>query len=232
MKSVPRDDEPVAVARSTKPGSLSKLLSLQEPFGLERALTGMSLPQLSIDGTAIALSMTTPEVFTEVFDRHFRDVHRYLARRVGSDRADDLAAQTFTLAFAHRGRYRDDLGTARPWLLGIATNLLRADQRVEQRRLELIARLPRPEVSVTAASSLGFDPELTAALGALDRDQRDALLLHVWGELSYPEVADVLEIPVGTVRSRISRAYTRLRSVLGNPQSDSTDDVSERNANG
>lgn len=85
--------------------------------------------RLSPDGTAIAKSQHNPEAFTEVFDRHFAFVHRYVARRIGRDRADDLASQTFTVAFAHRGRYRDDLGTARPWLLGIATNLMRAEYR-------------------------------------------------------------------------------------------------------
>ena len=80
----------------------------------------------SDDGVAIARSLHDPEAFAEVFDRHFAFVHRYIARRARRDRADDLAAQTFTVAFSHRGRYRDDLGTARPWLLGIATNLLRA----------------------------------------------------------------------------------------------------------
>src|SRR6516225_6531694 len=95
----------------------------------------------SVDGAAIARSLVAPEAFTAVFDRHYVAVHRYLARRIGRDQADDLASQTFMLAFAHRGRYRDELGTARPWLLGIATNLLRADRRAEQRRLAMLQAL-------------------------------------------------------------------------------------------
>src|SRR5579863_9891240 len=100
-----------------------------------------STSRISDDGVAIARSLHDPEAFAAVFDRHFAFVHRYISRRAGRDRADDLAAQTFTVAFTHRGRYRDDLGTARPWLLGIATNLLRAAHRGEQRTASIVERL-------------------------------------------------------------------------------------------
>jgi RNA polymerase sigma-70 factor (ECF subfamily) len=172
----------------------------------------------SADGAAIARSLEAAEAFAMVFDRHFVAVHRYLARRVGRDQADDLASQTFLLAFAHRGRYRDDLGTARPWLLGIATNLVRADRRAEQRRLATLQALgSQPaDTSATANGQPGVtvDPEVAAAVAGLDPPQRDALLLHVWGELSYAEVAVALDLPVGTVRSRISRACAALRENL------------------
>lgn len=180
--------------------------------------------RLSPDGAAIARSLRDPEAFTEVFDRHFSAVHRYLARRAGADRADDIAAQTFTVAFAHRGRYRDDLGTARPWLFGIATNLLRADRRAGTRVASLIERLG----SEVSASSSGADPadaraaseddgRLRTALAKLPPDQCEALLLHVWGELSYAEIAAALDLPIGTVRSRISRACAALRTELETP---------------
>lgn len=178
--------------------------------------------QLSDDGAAIARSLKHPESFTEVFDRHFGPVHRYIARRAGRDAADDLAAQTFTLAFAHRGRYRDDLGTARPWLFGIASNLLRAEYRSDQRREATVLRL-QSEAKVSSSRSAltdasadrdGDDKRLDDALSGLEPGQREALLLHVWGELSYPEVATALEVPVGTVRSRISRACAALRAEL------------------
>jgi RNA polymerase sigma-70 factor (ECF subfamily) len=177
-------------------------------------------PRLSQDGRTIATSLNRPEAFTDVFDRHFAAVHRYLARRAGPDIADDLAAQTFTLAFAHRGRYRDDLGTARPWLLGIATNLLRAGQRSARREQAIVARLAHdPWLSATAATTVIPEPDgaLSSALARLDSNQRDALLLHVWGELGYAEIAACLEIPLGTVRSRISRACAALRRDLEEP---------------
>jgi RNA polymerase sigma factor (sigma-70 family) len=174
-------------------------------------------PRLSRDGATIARSLSTPEAFADVFDAHFGAVHRYLSRRAGADAADDLAAQTFTVAFAHRGRYRDDLGTARPWLLGIATNLLRERARRERRHLETVDRLHREQVSSVAA---GDDGRLAGALTMLGSDQRDALLLHAVGELTYAEVAAALEIPIGTVRSRISRACAALRLELEPPTVD------------
>lgn len=78
---------------------------------------------LSVDGMAIEHALSRPEAFTEVFDRYFAGVHHYVARRAGRDRADDLASQTFLVAFERRCGYRDRFGSARPWLLGIATNL-------------------------------------------------------------------------------------------------------------
>jgi RNA polymerase sigma-70 factor (ECF subfamily) len=179
---------------------------------------------LSDDGTAIARSLHDPEAFAEVFDRHFGFVHRYIARRAGRDRADDLAAQTFTVAFSHRGRYRDDLGTARPWLLGIATNLLRASARGDQRVASLVERLgseaqsSSSEASPAGASSASEDDDrLGIALAKLQPEQREPLLLHALGELSYLEIAEALAIPVGTVRSRISRACAALRAELDSP---------------
>ena len=181
--------------------------------------------RLSEDGTAIARSLHQPEAFANVFDRHYAFVHRYVARRAGRDRADDVASQTFTVAFAHRGRYRDDLGTARPWLLGIATNLLRAQYRGDVRVASIVERLGSeavvaPRSALTSATAdREDDNRLTNALAQLDSGQRDALLLHALGELSYAEIAAALEIPIGTVRSRISRACAALRTELEPPAS-------------
>jgi RNA polymerase sigma factor (sigma-70 family) len=180
--------------------------------------------RVSDDGASIARSLHDPEAFAEVFDRHFAFVHRYIARRAGRDRADDLAAQVFTVAFSHRGRYRDDLGTARPWLLGIATNLMRAAARGDQRVASIVERLGGEAVMSSfssaladATAELNDDNRLANALAQLDSGQRDALLLHALGELTYLEIAQTLAIPVGTVRSRISRACAALRAELDPP---------------
>jgi RNA polymerase sigma-70 factor (ECF subfamily) len=180
--------------------------------------------RVSDDAAAIARSLHYPEAFAEVFDRHYAFVHRYIARRAGRERADDLASQTFTVAFSHRGRYRDDLGTARPWLLGIATNLMRADHRSDQRVAAIVEKLGSEAVVSSfsstladASADLNDDNRLTNALADLDSGQRDALLLHALGELSYAEIASALEIPIGTVRSRISRACAALRTELEPP---------------
>jgi RNA polymerase sigma factor (sigma-70 family) len=154
-----------------------------------------------------------PDAFTAIFDRHFDAVYRYLARRTDRARAEDLAASTFTVAFERRERFRPEAASARPWLLGIATNLLRNEWRAERRGLDLVARLSG---GLGAREGEGAEAtnELAALLAQLDADQRDVLLLHAWEELSYEEIASALGIPIGTVRSRLSRARARLREGL------------------
>lgn len=167
------------------------------------------------DAAVIAASLERPDAFAAIFDRHYRDVHRYLARRVGTELADDLAASTFTIAFEQRRRFRTEAELARPWLFGIATNLIRAHRRAEQRLLDTLAGLGS-QLAVGAGEA-GESPHgqvLAVALAELPRDQRDVLLLHAWAELSYEEIADTLGIPLGTVRSRLSRARGHLRARL------------------
>ena len=77
------------------------------------------------DAQAIGASLADPEAFAVLFDRHFDAIHGYAQRRVGPDLADEIAAETFTRAFDRRRRYDSSRDDARPWLLGIATNLLR-----------------------------------------------------------------------------------------------------------
>jgi RNA polymerase sigma factor (sigma-70 family) len=175
-----------------------------------RTLQGRSLT----DGELIAQSSTAADAFHELFDRHFKTVHRYLARRVGRDRADDLASDTFTVAFTRRATFRTDATDARPWLLGIATNLLMNERRAEQRSLEVVDRIRAQPVPPVAQLADGLDHEVASALAELDPDQRDVLLLFAWGELSYEEIAVALTMPVGTVRSRMSRARSHLRRRL------------------
>jgi RNA polymerase sigma-70 factor (ECF subfamily) len=167
------------------------------------------------DALAISRSVEIPAAFEAIFDRHFNAVHRYIARRAGRQRADDLASQTFVVAFETRARFRPDSPSARPWLLGIATKLLANDRRAEQRLLETYGQLS-VDARRTAGASSPPEPaeDVAAALAKLDPGQRDVLLLHAWGELSYEEIADALEIPVGTVRSRLSRARASLQIEL------------------
>lgn len=164
----------------------------------------------SSDGVVIGQSRRRPEAFAVVFDRHYDAVRVYLSRRVGRELAEDLASQTFVVAFERRRDFRPESGSARPWLLGIATNLLRNHWRAEQRTLEMLARLE------PAAGDPGPEPNgssrVAAALATLEREQRDVLLLYAWGELSYEEIARSLQIPVGTVRSRLARARAHMQS--------------------
>jgi RNA polymerase sigma-70 factor (ECF subfamily) len=174
------------------------------------------------DAQVIAASRADPLVFATVFDRHFDAVHRYIARRVGSDLADDLAAETFTQAFDVRLRFDIAHADARPWLFGIATNLLRHHHRSEARRLRAYARLDRPADTddgfggiETRLDAQRAGPAIAAAMGRLSADERDVLLLLAWADLRYEEIAVALRIPIGTVRSRLNRARHRLRELIG-----------------
>lgn len=173
------------------------------------------------DAALIAASLDTPVTFAAVFDRHYDFVHRYLGRRVGPDLADDLASETFTTAFRVRASYDHARSDARPWLLGIATNLVRHHRRAEVRRLRAYARLEIAQASgieedavAARADADVAGPRIARALARIPDADRDALLLLAWADLTYPEIARALEIPIGTVRSRIHRARQRLRELL------------------
>jgi RNA polymerase sigma factor (sigma-70 family) len=172
------------------------------------------------DSRILRASLTDPARFSLVFDAYFGDVHRFLARRVGTDVADDLASSVFVEAFAARASFRVEAESARPWLFGIATNLVRRHHRTETRRLRAYARHGvdpvvddgRAHERIDAA---GDGPRIARALARLAARDRDALLLHAWADLTYEEIAEAVGVPIGTVRSRIHRARRRLRAELG-----------------
>jgi len=173
------------------------------------------------DSAAIARSLESPGAFAGVFERHHAAIHRYLSRRLGTDLADELAAETFAVAFAKRGRYDLDAADARPWLFGIATRLAHRHWRREERELRAYARsgvdpaAPAPDDAVAArADSVGAGRTLAAALAALTAKERDVLLLYAWEQLAQPEIAAALAISPGTVKSRLHRARTRVRQSL------------------
>jgi RNA polymerase sigma factor (sigma-70 family) len=157
--------------------------------------------------------------FEAVFVANFPYVHRFLARRVGTALADDLAAETFALAFRRRQSFDPALGSIRGWLFGIATNVLRAHWREEQHLLTLEARIvaesSSPAEAEDEALARWVAGRLARALGMLSQDQRDVLLLHAWADLSSEEIASSLGMSAGTIRSRLSRARARLRDYLG-----------------
>ena len=174
------------------------------------------------DAAAIERSLVESELFAVIFDRHAPYIHRYLARRLGWEIADDLVGETFLVAFRRRRTYDLGRADARPWLYGIATNLVSQHRRDEVRRLRLqrvdLASdvLPAHDDRVAArVVAQSMRAPLTAALAGLSSDDRDVLLLIAWEQLSYDEVAAALSIPVGTVRSRLNRARRKVRTVLG-----------------
>ncbi|GAA2597067.1 RNA polymerase sigma factor [Streptomyces lienomycini] len=190
------------------------------------------------DASVIARSRDDPEAFAVLFDRHADAVHRYVARRLGGEVADDLVAETFTTAFQQRHRYdpaRSAGADARPWLLGIATNLVGRHRRAEARRFRAMARVPAladhdeplADRAADRVVARAVRRELAAALAALPARHRDVLLLVAWGDLGYGEAAQALGIPVGTVRSRLHRARSKLREALGGSDPTALREVSD-----
>lgn len=150
------------------------------------------------DGEVFERSVAKPQLFTVIFDRHYRSVYGYLSRRVGQAIADDLAAETFIRAFERRSSYDPTVERALPWLLGIAVNLLAHHHRSEGRQLRAFAAAGNLEASrsVGAAETTvaATSEKLVAALEQLDDYDREALLLYAWGELKYTEIRQSLRL--------------------------------------
>lgn len=180
------------------------------------------------DACLIERSRQQPEIFALLFRRHASHIHRYVTRRIGPQAAEDVLAETFLVAFAQRDRYDLTRRDARPWLYGIATNLVGRFRRTERKQLKMLERTGADPVteafterSDARLAAGAVRRQLAAALRRLSAAQRDTLLLVAWADLSYEEAAGALGVPVGTVRSRISRARSALRTALGgvNPAS-------------
>ncbi|MFH8729389.1 RNA polymerase sigma factor [Streptomyces termitum] len=162
-----------------------------------------------------------PSALGEAYDAHARVLFRY-AHRMCGDRAaaEDIVSATFLEAWRCRDRLRADGGSLRPWLLGIATNVLRGTAREARRRDAALARMDDrgvlPDFSDAVASRLADEERLRAAriaLGRLRRREREVFGLVVWAGLDYATAGEALGVPVGTVRSRLSRARERLRAL-------------------
>ncbi len=170
------------------------------------------------DAEIISSARSSSAAFGPLFERHFSVIYGYLARRVGAQVAEELAADTFVQALTHLGSYDESRPDARPWLLGIATNLVRHHARSESRRLAAYRRAAvEAESSSVNDDDLGdalLAPRLADAIRLMPTEQRDVLLLHTWADLSYEQIAEALGVPIGTVRSRLSRARQRLRELL------------------
>jgi RNA polymerase sigma factor (sigma-70 family) len=175
------------------------------------------------DAGLIRASVSDPQAFGLLFDRHVDVIHAYISRRVGALLAEELAAETFARAFARRESFVALHDGAGPWLYGISTHLVRNAKRAERRQLQAYGRA----AAISGGQPNDFDqadarvdalraaPRLVAALLELEPGDRDALLLFGWQELSYEEVGTALGIPAGTVASRINRSRRRMRASLG-----------------
>lgn len=155
--------------------------------------------------------------FGELFWRHNGAVHAYLARRAGRDVADDLVAEVWLRAFRSRAKFDLHHPDARPWLYGIARNVLNSHWRqlTKAPPLEPIAISdPWPDLE----EHLDENEQRAALLRALDlltSEEREVLLLVAWEQMSAVAIALMLDVPASTVRNRLHRARVCMRSGLG-----------------
>lgn len=160
------------------------------------------------DETVVRAMAGDRESFAELVREHGGAVHAYLARRAGRGVADDLLTEVWLRAWRSRGTY--DIGWAdpRPWLYGIARNVLRAYWRVRaDRRGDPLRLAEDPWPAVDDRLDAGrLRLALTAALSELGEDYREVVLLVAWEQLAPAEVALALGLPSSTVRSRLHRA--------------------------
>jgi len=172
------------------------------------------------DAEVIGRSLGEPEAFGLIYDRHAPALLRFLGRRVGARIAEELVGELFRIAFERRKTFDVSRASALPWLYGIGSNVLLKHRRAEARRLRASARMAAAggaadrRASAAALDARLLFPRVADAIASLPDSEREALLLFAWEELPYESVAEALELPIGTVRSRLNRARARLRELL------------------
>ena len=150
--------------------------------------------------------------FALLVGRYQRPVYAYLARRVGPPLAEDLLAEVWIAAFRGRASFDPRFESAGPWLFTIARNVLRAHWEQRHQPMGVTADAlsdPWPEVDERLAAA-DIAETLRVAVRALPAEQREVLLLVAWEDLTPSEVAIVLDLPPGTVRSHLHRARRAL----------------------
>jgi RNA polymerase sigma factor (sigma-70 family) len=159
--------------------------------------------------------------FGDLFDRHSRAIYNFCFRRTADwAAAEDLVATVFLEAWRKRRSVKvAPGGSLLPWLYGVALNVLRNHRRAQRRLMDAVHRL-RGEAQQATSDDAATDVEAARRMRAvldlverLPRRERDVLYLCVFAGLGYDDAALVLGVPIGTVRSRLSRARVRLREL-------------------
>lgn len=168
------------------------------------ALSDRQLVTAALDGDAVARE--------QLFRRHWRMVWKRAHSITGRpDLADDATQDVFERAFRGLGSFDGTRGEFGAWIGRIAINRALDLVRAERRTAPIDAAAEIPTWDVVR----GGDPEVNAALAALDPDRRAVLILRYWLDMTGAQIADALELPIGTVNSRMSRGLADLRALLG-----------------
>lgn len=167
----------------------------------------------------IRRSLEEPSAFAELFERHAGPIGRFAAQRVGAESAKDVLSETFLIAFRKRATFDTAWDSAAPWLFGIASRVIHKQRTREARHWRsvvasaTVAESHAPSGAERAderADAVAGVQALSARLAALPARDRETLLLYAWGDLTYEQIAVALDVPVGTVRSRLNRVRKRL----------------------
>lgn len=171
------------------------------------------------DAELIARSLNGDEdAFVEVIRRHEAAVGAYLARRAGRELAEDLLSEVWLAALGSRAAYDRSFPGARPWLFGVAHNVLRRHWR---------SRPAEEPVADVTSMATGWDPwtlvdsrvdaesVLRQALALLQPQQREIVTLVAWEDLTVADAGRALGLPPGTARRCLHEARTALRKAPG-----------------
>lgn len=193
----------------------------------EATIPNMRETYLRNDADVIADALKRPGEFTELYKRHSAPVFRYIASRLGRESAEDLSSETFLVAFERRDAFNPDALSALPWLLGIATQLIRRNRREEAASWRLSAAFSGlgGEGTIHSVHDPSNDADarieanaavrsISNAMAKMPKRDREVLALAAWSELDSGGIAEALGIPEGTVRSRLHRCRRILRAHL------------------
>jgi RNA polymerase sigma factor (sigma-70 family) len=174
------------------------------------------------DGQIFSVSVGDRSRFADIFDRHIDPVRRFVYRRLGESRGDEVISEVFRVAFESRAKFDVTSESALPWLYGIAANLVRREHRSHVRHLAALERLAQrrqivsdPILDAAARLDAGVTAQgLASALVTLNDDEREVLLMVAWEELTPSQAAAALGIPAATARTRLRRARLHIRSLV------------------
>lgn len=174
---------------------------------------------MSTDSDILKRAERAPQAFAELFDRHAAPVESYLRRRLGAQAAEDALSETFLTAFRRRDSFDHTADSARPWLLGIATRVAARNRAAEARHwraIEAEANRAEPsngggvEESAHRMDAAAAIRALAPRISALSARERSTLFMYAWSDLTPDEIAKALQVPVGTVWSRLHRIRRKL----------------------
>jgi RNA polymerase sigma-70 factor, ECF subfamily len=161
----------------------------------------------------LALRDGSEKAFTYLFHRYKQPMFGFFSRRLtDSARAEELTQETFVAVFRAAKRY-EPRALFRTYLYAIAFRILRSDRRKSQFRAVFYGA-PKAAAAATASHHAEDSLWVRRALAKLDPVERELVMLREYQQLSYAEIATLLEIPLNTVRSRLFRARASLRDLL------------------